>query len=198
MILLLLVLVALCVSLLCGGQLKSLGQVRVRCSYLILVALGIQIVAFSSWWAALPLWPWLTPLLYALSLGLLILTVWLNRSIPGFPVLGVGLLLNTVVILANGGHMPASLQALQGAGIATSQAAFEAGRTANSSVMSNFTPLWFLGDIFWVPQSLPLANVFSIGDVFIALGAIWFIVAHTRPIPDAALPAPGDRAEPSK
>ena len=121
--------------------------------------------------------------MYALSLGLLILTVWLNRSTPGFLVLGVGLLLNTIVILANGGHMPASLQALQGAGIATSQAAFEAGRTANSSVMNDSTLFWFLGDVFWVPQTLPLANVFSIGDVFIALGAIWFVVAHTRPRP---------------
>lgn len=184
MILLLIVLVALGVSLLFGGRFQSLGQVRVRCSYLILVALGIQIIVFSSWWAALPLWPWLTPLCYAVSLGLLILTVWLNRAVPGFPLLGIGLLLNTVVILANGGSMPASLQALQAAGIATSQAAFEAGRTANSSVMDSSTPLWFLGDIFWIPQPLPLANVFSIGDVLIALGAIWFVVAHTRPAPN--------------
>ncbi|NLG51411.1 MAG: DUF5317 domain-containing protein [Chloroflexi bacterium] len=192
MILLLLLLVALGISLLFGGRLQSLGRVRVRCSYLILIALGIQIVAFSSWWDTVAPWPWLTPLLYALSLALLILTVWLNRATAGFPLLGVGLLLNTAVILANGGHMPASLQALQAAGIATSQAAFEAGRTANSSVMNSSTPLWFLGDIFYVPQPLPLANVFSVGDVFIALGAIWFVVAHTRPTPDAAPAATDD------
>ena len=54
MILLLLVLIALSISLLFGGRLQSLGRVRVRYSYLILIALGIQIVAFSSWWAALP------------------------------------------------------------------------------------------------------------------------------------------------
>lgn len=194
-ILLFLVLVALGISLLFGGRLKLLGHVHVRHSYLILIALGIQIVAFSSWWATLPLWPWLKPLLYALSLALLVLTVWLNRSVAGFPLLGVGLLLNTAVILANGGHMPASLQALQAAGIATSQAAFEAGRTANSSVMGNSSPLWFLGDIFWVPQSLPLANVFSIGDVFIALGAMWFVVAHTRSAPPQALPVSDGEAE---
>jgi hypothetical protein len=32
--------------------------------------------------------------------------------------------------------------------------------------------LAFLGDIFSIPGSLPLANVFSLGDVFLLIGAI--------------------------
>ena len=184
MILLTLVAIALGISLLCGGTLRSLANIRLKHSYLVLVALAIQIVVFSSWWAQLPVQAFWKPLAYAISLFLLLLTIWLNRHLPGILVLGIGLLLNTVVILANGGHMPATLRALQGAGIASSQAEFEAGRTANSSVMGAATPLWFLGDIFYLPHPLPLANVFSIGDVFIVLGAIWFVAASTRPSPD--------------
>jgi hypothetical protein len=41
--------------------------------------------------------------------------------------------------------------------------------------------LSFLGDIFAVPRELPFANVFSIGDVLIAAGAIVVIHALCRP-----------------
>ena len=40
--------------------------------------------------------------------------------------------------------------------------------------------LWFLGDVFAIPASWPLANVFSVGDVLIALGAAWAILATAR------------------
>jgi Family of unknown function (DUF5317) len=33
--------------------------------------------------------------------------------------------------------------------------------------------LAFLGDIFFIPASWPLSNVFSVGDVLIALGIVW-------------------------
>ncbi len=41
--------------------------------------------------------------------------------------------------------------------------------------------LWFLGDVFALPRELPLTNVFSVGDVFIAVGMIVFIVCATLP-----------------
>jgi hypothetical protein len=33
------------------------------------------------------------------------------------------------------------------------------------------TRLAFLGDIFALPESMPMSNVYSIGDIFIAVGA---------------------------
>jgi Family of unknown function (DUF5317) len=38
----------------------------------------------------------------------------------------------------------------------------------------------FLGDIFVWPRPLPLANVFSIGDAVIAVGAVLFLVEAMR------------------
>jgi hypothetical protein len=35
------------------------------------------------------------------------------------------------------------------------------------------TQLFFLTDIFALPQAFPRANVFSIGDILIAVGAVW-------------------------
>jgi len=179
-ILLALTALALLLSLLMGGRLERLAQVHFRGSSLILFALGIQVVIFSSLWQR---WvgasPW-SQVLYVLSLFLLGVASWLNRRVPGVVLLASGLLLNAAVILANGGHMPTSFQALRSAGIVEPGATFESLRVTNSSLIDETTPLWFLGDIFAVPKALPLANVFSVGDVLIGLGAAWFLLANMR------------------
>jgi Family of unknown function (DUF5317) len=51
---------------------------------------------------------------------------------------------------------------------------------ANEFVNSRALPharLQFLGDIFAIPRSWPLHNVFSIGDVLIVIGA--FVLLHS-------------------
>ena len=190
MILLVFVLLALVVALLSGGNLRNLAHIQVTHSYLILVSLGIQIVVFSTWWherIGESLWG---EILYALSLLLLVGVVWVNRRVPGLALLGVGLTFNALVILANGGRLPASLQALRTAGIAEAGMAYAASRATNSMLMDESTRLWYLGDIFAIPRGFPLANVYSIGDVLIALGAAWFIFGALRP--RSQRPAKGD------
>ncbi len=182
MILLFILAVALLFSLLLGGRLRSLGQIDLKCGGLVLLAMGIQILVFSPrWQAAVDGGIW-SHLLYILSLLLLALVVWFNRRVPGFVLLGLGLLSNTLVIAANGGRMPVSLQALRLAGIAESRGEFETLRVTNSALMEGQTALWFLGDIFAIPEAVPLSNVFSVGDVCIALGSVWFVWFATRPV----------------
>ncbi len=97
--------------------------------------------------------------------------LWLNRHLPGMGLLAAGFACNAVAIVANGGLMPASEEALRAAGRWTLM--HEAGLTHNNStVIGPQTKLWFLGDVFALPQGLPLANVFSVGDVLLALGAL--------------------------
>jgi hypothetical protein len=57
----------------------------------------------------------------------------------------------------------------------------------NSVLTDDSTRLAFLGDVFWLPPPIPLANVFSIGDVLIGLGAAWFLI---RSMHAPATPAP--------
>jgi len=180
-LLLVLVGLALFLSLLLGGDLRRLGDVHIRVSPLILLSLLLQIVIFTRWWQSAMPYRAVTSGLYIVSLLLLLTAGWVNRRLPGLSVLLLGLASNALVIFANGGTMPASLWAMRTAGIVDSQATFEAMRTANSSIAGIETPLWFLGDILAIPSRFPLANVYSIGDVLIALGGIWFIVANTRP-----------------
>jgi len=70
--------------------------------------------------------------------------------------------------------MPATHGALATAGVTPS------GETFANSAYVEHARLWFLGDVFAIPASWPLANVFSVGDVLIALGAAWAILATAR------------------
>jgi hypothetical protein len=73
-------------------------------------------------------------------------------------------------IVANSGVMPAARGALELAGIGA-----PGGRFANSTAVAD-PRLAFLGDVFAWPAPLPFANVFSVGDALIVLGAA--IVVH--------------------
>ena len=50
----------------------------------------------------------------------------------------------------------------------------------NSVLMGPGTALPWLGDVFVLPRPIPLANVFSVGDVLIALGIAWCVARSMR------------------
>ena len=68
--------------------------------------------------------------------------------------------------------MPADANAMELAGLPP-------GDHANSVVLAD-PALRPLTDIFALPAWLPMANVFSIGDVLIAVGIVWTIAATMR------------------
>jgi hypothetical protein len=111
---------------------------------------------------------------------LVVAAVLRNVRIMGMPVVAAGAASNVAAILANGGFMPASREALAALG-ASAPSIY-----SNSSVVPD-PALWPLTDIFALPSWLPMANVFSIGDVLIGLGVALVIVIHMRrPTPTAA------------
>ena len=94
-----------------------------------------------------------------------------NRHIRGVPLLGAGGTLNVVAIPANGGVMPASASAVAQAGLA-----HQPGRFHNSAILAE-PRLHVLGDVFGVPASWPLSNVYSLGDILLAAAGITIIHA---------------------
>ncbi|PZA08901.1 MULTISPECIES: DUF5317 domain-containing protein [unclassified Meiothermus] len=81
----------------------------------------------------------------------------------------LGLLANTLVILANGGHMPVSAAALRQAGLGHLEPALRNAYDAVHVLMHEQTRLWFLGDVIPVQFKI-LRNVMSLGDVLLMLG----------------------------
>jgi Family of unknown function (DUF5317) len=102
-----------------------------------------------------------------------------NRHVPGIALTALGAALNLLAITANGGVMPASPAALATAGLPVDEPGFQ------SSTGVDDPRLAFLGDVFAIPASWPLSNVFSVGDVLIGIGLAWGVhrICGSRLVP---------------
>lgn len=174
MILLVAVGFALVIGLIRGGSLRRMADLPLRWGWVAVLALALQLflVYRPTGSQGGPLNPrsWLLTLSYLL----LFFVVWGNRSLSGMVVVGMGLVLNFVVIMANGGFMPITPEALKRAGHANLAPTLESGAlvkgTKDIVLTREETRLWILSDIFVLPSPLPLASAFGLGDLFIALG----------------------------
>jgi hypothetical protein len=150
---------------LAGGRLGALVEVRLRRVWAIFLGLGLEIAAIDL--------PGLSEGVRAAMMvaAYPVLAVFLaaNWRLPGILVVALGGALNLLAIAVNGGVMPASPAALAGAGLDPAAPGFQ-----NSTAVSD-PRLAFLGDVFYIPASWPLSNVFSVGDVLIALGVAWAV-----------------------
>ncbi|MDQ3028544.1 MAG: DUF5317 domain-containing protein [Actinomycetota bacterium] len=147
---------------LAGGSLSSLSRLQLRAAWLVLAALAVQIAIISLVPAAAP--PAVMAAAHLASYAMAVAFLILNRRVPGLVLTGAGGLLNLAAIGANGGVMPASPEALAAAGRAGP------GHFVNSGAVHDARLAW-LGDVFAIPAPLPLANVFSVGDVVLIVGA---------------------------
>jgi Family of unknown function (DUF5317) len=114
----------------------------------------------------------------SLSLVIFLLFAWFNRHLPGMPILIIGLLFNLSVMIVNGGYMPISPQTVSGlTGVDVLQFFTLGHRIGQKDVLllPEKTPLEFLSDRFLTPAWFPFQSAFSIGDIFIAIGAFWLL-----------------------
>jgi hypothetical protein len=153
---------ALLTVLVTGGRLSALAELQLRRSYLVAIALGAQIVVVSIVPGS---FDGLHEPVHLATYVVLAAFLWSNRRIVGLPLVAAGAATNAAAIFANDGVMPASPSALATAGMPADKAT----EFANSAVVDQAQLPW-LGDIFAVPASWPLSNVFSVGDLLIALG----------------------------
>jgi len=184
MLLLYAVLIGLIVGLVSGGRLASLATTRIHLWPVALLGLAFQVALFSPPLAAVV--GDLGPPLYVGSTAVVLVALMVNLRQPGFVLLATGALLNLVVVVANGGHMPASPEAVA---MLTGSPVLPTSHFSNSVIAGPDTHFYYFADIFVLPRPIPLANVFSIGDVLIALGGAWFIV-RTMHRPRPARPEP--------
>lgn len=128
---------------------------------------------------------WLAEISLLVSLVLFLAFVWLNRQLPGMPVLLLGLALNLSVIVLNGGWMPISPQTashLTGENVLQFIGLGSRFGQKDILLLPQDTRLEFLADRFLLPARFPYQAAFSLGDILIALGVFWLLA---KPIPDA-------------
>lgn len=157
-----------------GGRLRNLGQVRLRGESTLIALVFATAIAPRVFEYAAPRWHDALMLVWAVSMAVLIWLAWRNVRTPGIGVLGIGLLANYLVILANGG-MPVDAEVARRAG--GDEAVARLAGSAFHVVAGRGTKLPFLGDI--VP--LPWANALvSVGDLLMLVGAVVFVAWGMR------------------
>ena len=110
----------------------------------------------------------------------LILLVLLNRYVPGAKLFALGIILNTVVMVANGGWMPVTPQTYQFVHPDQTEVEVSANppKSKNIILPRSETKLWILSD--FIPVVLPWRrNAISIGDVLLIIGAAQFLFQTT-------------------
>lgn len=153
-----------------GGRLDALTSLRLRWAWLAVAGFLVQVALFTD-----PLGPLVgaaAPVVYVASNVAVLGAVLRNLAVPGMVVVVAGATLNLAAIVANGGAMPADPAAMAALGITP--------QGGTNSVVLAEPALRPLTDIFAMPAWLPLANVFSIGDVLLGLGVAAVIALATR------------------
>ncbi len=110
---------------------------------------------------------------------LLLIFAALNIKHKGFWALSLGLLLNFIVISGNGGWMPISPDTVKQLVPEARSDSWHVGSRLGTSkdriLEPSSTVLPWLSDRFLFPGWIPIHVAFSIGDVFIAIGAFLFL-----------------------
>lgn len=164
MLILLVAIVAVLSPALFGGDLRRLAQLRLTAVWLPALALVAQVVIIEVVPEAPRAFLVAVHLATYVAAGVFIVVNW---RVPGLLLVAAGAATNGVTIALNGGTLPASGSALRLAGIVETP-----GQFINSAQLTD-PVLPIFGDIFAWPAPLPLANVFSIGDVLIIAGACY-------------------------
>jgi hypothetical protein len=154
-----------------GGRLSELGMLQIRWWWAGLAAIAFQILLFST-----PIGSAMgatAPVAYVLSTAAVLAAVLANLATMGFRILAAGAVANLAAVIANGGYMPSTEAALR-----LADRGHEAGYT-NSALLGH-PNLAVFTDIFAIPSWMPLANVFSIGDVLIATGVAVIVIGAMR------------------
>jgi len=162
------VLAAIVLGLLLGGRIEQLAELRFRAGWLLGLAIVLQVLAFPFGFL-----PWHTSsgvasALWLASYVLLLAAAVLNVRLPGVPVVAAGMAANALAVAANGGTMPVLPRALEAAG-------YSYTTLLNSTAVAEPRIPWLV-DRWAAPGWVPLANVFSVGDVLIAVGVVVIVL----------------------
>jgi Family of unknown function (DUF5317) len=172
-----LVAVAVLLGYVLGGRLRRFENLRINRWGLAIT--GAVLTAIVNLFPALSIGPIpdtiVGPVLLAFSYFLLAVFLLSNRWIPAGYVMIASLLLNLVVVVANGG-MPVRAEAITTAG--GNPAVLQDATVGKHHLMSDDDVLWHLGDVIGVPE--PIGVVLSPGDVLLYGGMVYSIVQIMR------------------
>jgi hypothetical protein len=110
---------------------------------------------------------------------ILLVFIWFNRDKIGMRILGLGLFLNLLVILINGGLMPIAPETVTALFPDTPLSSWQIGSrplwSKNILLHPEDTRLAWLSDSILLPEWFPWTRALSPGDLLIVLGVFWLL-----------------------
>ncbi len=166
------------VGVIAGGRFARLKDLDLRAPSAFIAAAALQVVlmVLGARQAAVP--AALGPTLHLASFLLLLGGLWLNRHLPGVRLVGLGALLNFLVIAANGGSMPVDRGLAERAGSARLVELLDSPDYTMHEAATAATRLRPLADVLPLPM-VPRPRFFSpgsVGDILVTIGACWLIL----------------------
>lgn len=156
-----------------GGKLRNLGNLPIRGIWaIILLGLLETVIKFTQTADRQIVYKTLIMSFYGIAFYLL----WINHRVPGVKLALTGLVLNFVVMAANGGRMPVSEWAVKVAGLHQYLPELYADTASRHFLLNDNTALKFLADIIPLPPPYPLSKVLSIGDAVLFTGLIMIVI----------------------
>ena len=172
---------AIVAGALAGGGIPRIGDLRLRWIWLLGLALALRIVAVNLHDPTTGV-SGIADVAFVGVYFLLFAWLWGNWQVPGLQVASVGIGLNALAVILNGGRMPIWSGAFNAAGFNLAALARDPFHEliATGSVSTFIARGGLFGDVIPIPLPL-IRDVVSIGDVLLALGIMWAIVyAMTR------------------
>ena len=163
------ILLGLLLGLLAGGRLRNLAEIRLRWTGLLVAAVVLRFATEWALGAGIDIVEMFRLPLLTAAFVVLLAALWINRSYPGLSLAFLGVLTNTLVIVANNGFMPIWQPALVAAGLTEADVDRAFHTVVNAAAPDFLGRLLILGDVIPVPVAV-IRNVYSLGDVFLTLG----------------------------
>lgn len=167
------IIISFIIGFLRKGNLRALAQLKLKWGWIFPLLLVVELAVFmlqndSKFLAQVSGYIYIA--VYVLGL----LFLFLNRKNPGFVLIFIGVFLNFLVMVINGGRMPVSLVAAAVLDPEYIQV-LKDSLYAKHTMLTSSTHLGFLGDIIPISKPYPRTQIISIGDIIMNIGIFFFI-----------------------
>jgi hypothetical protein len=158
-----------------GGRLRNFERLRLRWWGLAPLGFALQAVPLPNARQGEDLL--VRVLVLGTSYALILVVAALNFRVSGVPILFIGLALNALAVVPNGG-MPVSRDAVIHSDQKDVLALLEKDEGAKHHLMTPADHLTPIADV--IPLGPPVRQVVSLGDIFVYTGLTWLIVSVMR------------------
>ncbi|MEC1525866.1 DUF5317 domain-containing protein [Neobacillus niacini] len=167
------ILISFIVGLLRKGNLKAFSQLNLKWGWVFPLLLVVQLAVFTLQNDSVFLGQ-LSGSIYIVVYIIGLVFLFLNRKNPGFILIFIGVFLNFLVMVLNGGRMPVSVEAAAVLDPGYIQA-LKDGLYAKHAMLTTESNLGFLGDVIPISDPYPRTQIISIGDIIMNIGIFYFI-----------------------